>query len=544
MNETVIAQVLLQTTGSLKPTSFTTVADLEETRTVLAQTLLHGIAPEQLLSKPVAGAAKPVVVHAAIFDDTVHSQIQKLATIVLAAHDPAVAPTQLAYLSSLSAPSASAPAWASGMAVAKTLGPFEDNSGIPYWLHIFNLTFALQFAFGSAANVFGVFPVKVDIGDTPLHLDLGQGSIWFPAPWFATGSPSGSFTGVQIQSGTLVFSVPVSLISGVVVLPAGATFTLAAKLAPHPSPTPANGPGADANHAKVQIPVNIQIDFAENSANLVTLDDCLLNAYGTTVNCHWNNQAPAFASGQVAIPCDPDVAIFAFSSVRSTVFIPSGSASIAAGGWALPAPETTIANLGEADGAGYLYLGLGSGISAYWQMQAQPYAFDGVILEASPGKLSILAGSSIVKPTVSTIELWDEKPAALNRKSTIDIVYSKPSVVYLATASTELLYASGTLNAYLDRPLEANGSRFPFLKMNALAIFFAEATQTRVFLIAVPNTKPSIYLKELSVAFKNALLGVEPPSLLVFIGTLQPQKAIVQQCRLGLFSAAFALVPV
>ena len=543
MNETVIAQVLLQTTGALKPASFTTVADLEETRTLLAQTMLHGIAPEELISKPVAGAAKPAVVHAAIFDDTVHSQIQKLATTVLAAHDPAAAPAQLAYLSSLSAPSASAPAWASGMAVAKTLGPFEDNSGIPYWLHIFNLTFSLRFAFGSAANVFGVFPVKVDIGDTPMHLDLGQGSIWFPAPWFATGSPSGSFTGFQIQSGSLDFSVPVSLISGVVVLPAGATFTLAAKLAPHPSPTPANGPGADANHAKVQIPVNIQIDFAENSANLVTLDDSSLNAYGTTVNFHWNNQAPAFASGQVAIPCDPDVASFAFSSVRSTVFIPSGSASIAAGGWALPAPVTAIANLGEADGAGYLYLGLGSGISGYWQTQAQPYAFDGVILEASPGKLSVLAGSSIVKPTVSTIELWDEKPAALNRKSTIDIVYSKPSVVYLATASTELLYASGTLNAYLDRPLEANGSRFPFLKMNALAIFFAEATQTRVFLIAVPNTKPSIYLKELSIAFKNALLGVEPPSLLVFIGTLQPQTTIVQQCRLALFFRAFWLLP-
>ena len=543
MNETAIAQVLLQTTGSLKPASFTTVADLEETRTILAQTLLHGIAPEQLISKPATGAAKPAVVHAATFDDTVQSQIQKLATSVLAGHDPAATPTQLAYLSSLAAPSTSAPAWASGMAVTKTLGPFEDNSGIPYWLHIFNLTFSPQFAFGSAANVFGVFPVRIDIGDTPVHLDLGPGSMWFPAPWFAAGSPSGSFTGFQIQGGALDFSVPVSLISGVVVVPSGATFTLSAQLAPHPSPTPANGPGADANHAKIQTPGNIQINFAENSASLVSLDDSSLNAYGTTVNFHWNHQAAAFASGQVAIPCDTDVASFAFSNVRSTVFIPSGSAMISAGGWSLPAPETTIANLGEADGAGYLYLGLGFGISAYWQTQPQPYAFDGVVLEASPGTLSILASSSSIRATVSTIELWDEIPATLNRNSTVDVIYTKPSVEYLADASTELLYASGTLNAYLDRPLEANGSRFPFLRMNALAIFFAEATQTRIFLIAVPNAKPSIYLKELSIAFKNALLGVEPPSLLVFIGTLQAQTAIVQQCRLALFFRAFWLLP-
>ncbi len=543
MNETVVAQVLVQTTGSLKPASFTTVADLEEARTILAQTLLHGIAPALLIAKPVAGATEPTAVHAAVFDDTVHSEIQKLTANVVAAHDPAAAPAQLGYLSSLSAPSGAAPAWASGMKVSKTLGPFEDYTGIPYWLHIFNLTFSVRFAFGNASNVFGVFPVKVDIGDTAQHLDLGAGSVWFPAPWLATGSPAGSFTGFQIQSGTLDFSVPASLISGVVVLPAGATFTFTAELAPHPSPTPAGGPGADSNHAKVQTPGKIQIDFAANSAKLISLDDSSLNAYGTTVNFHWNHQLPAFASGQVAIACDRDVASFTFENVLSTVFIPSGSAAIATGGWALPAPETTIANLGDADGAGYLYLGLGSGIFAYWKMQPQPYAFDGVILEASPGTLTIAASSSLTTSTTSTIELWAEKPAALNRNSTIDMIYSKPSLEYLSTASTELLFASGTLNAYLDRPLESNGTRLPFLKMNALAIFFAEATQTRVFLIAVPTTKPSIYLKELSIAFKNALLGVEPPSLLVFIGTLQAQTATVQQCRLGLLFHAFWLLP-
>lgn len=543
MNETAIAQVLLQITGSLKPASFTTSADLEEARTVLARTILRGIAPEQLVSKPVAGAAKPSVMHTAVFDDAVHARIQKLATHVLRAHDPASPPSQLGFLSSLAAPSASAPAWASGMAVTKTLGPFEDHTGIPYWLHIFNLTFSLQFAFGTASNVFGVFPVEVDSKDTPLHLDLGKGSIWFPTPWFASGSPSGSFTGFQIQSGAMVFSAPVNLISGVVVVPAGSTFTITAQLAPNPAPTPNNGPGADANHAKVQTPVSIQIDFAENSATLVKLDDSLLNVYGTTVNLRWKNQPPALASGQVAIPCELDVASFAFTDVRSTVFVPSGSASIAAGGWALPAPVTTIANLGEADGAGFLYLGLGSGISASWQAQPQPYLFDGVILEASPGNLSILAGSSVVKSTVSTIELWDEKPATLHRKSTIDLVYSKPSVVYLSTATTELLYVGGTLNAHLDRPLEANGSRFPFLKMSALAIFFAEATQTRVFVLAVPNTNPSIYSKELSIAFKNALLGVQPPLLLVFVGVLQPQTAIVQQCQLTVFFRAYWLLP-
>jgi hypothetical protein len=48
------------------------------------------------------------------------------------------------------------------------------------------------------------------------------------------------------------------------------------------------------------------------------------------------------------------------------------------------------------------------------------------------------------------------EPATLNRKSTIEFIYPKPtSIVYLASASTELLYSTGMLNAYLDRPLSA-----------------------------------------------------------------------------------------
>ncbi|MFL6313346.1 MAG: hypothetical protein ACJ71W_14690 [Terriglobales bacterium] len=547
MNETDITQTLMQLTGALKPAGYATASDLEQARTALAQSLLHGIAPTQLISKPLSGAAKPSATHAAIFDDATHSQIRGLATAVVAAHNSATAATQLAYLTSLSSGSTFAPAWAAGMRVAKTLGPFEDSSGIPYWVHIFSVTKSVRFAYGNSANVFGVFPVKTNIFALPgtyKHLDLGPGSIWFPGPWFATGAPDGSSTGFQVQSGAIDFSVAVSIVSGVVVVPAGSTFKLSARLAPHSAPTTSSGPGADANHSTAQTPINIQIDFAQNSTKLISLDDSSLVCYATAVNLHWNNQQPAFSSGQIAIPCDADVASFAFSKIRSTLFLPTGSAAIAAAGWALPLPETTIPNLGDADGAGYLYLGLGSGISAHWQTHDPPAAFDGVILEVSPGKLSIIATSSSAKPSASALELWDEKPATLNRKSTIEWISPSPtSIVYLANASTELLCSTGTLNAYLDCPLEANGSRFPLTKMNGAIFLFAETTQTRLFLLAAPNTKVSIYNRELSIALKNALLGVQPPTLVVFVGNLQAETDIVQQCRIGLFLHVYWLLP-
>jgi hypothetical protein len=544
MNQAEITQVLLEFTGSLKPTGPATVSDLEQARTAIAQTLLHGITPAQIISEPLGGA-KSSAIRGAIFDHATQSQIQKLTATVLAAHKPAAAPAQLAYLTSFSSAATSAPAWAAGMQIAKTLGPFEDSSGIPYWLHLLTVTKSVRFAYGNAANIFGAFPVKTSIlPGAHNHLNLGPGSIWFPAPWFAAGAPPASFTGFQVRSGALDLSVPITIGSGVVVLPPGTTFKLSAQLAPNASPTPANGPGADANHATVQTPVNIQIDFAENSAKLIALDDSSLISYGSAVNFHWNHEPPAFVSGQVAIPCDADVAIFAFSSVRSTLFPLSGSAAIVAAGWALPAPQTSAASLGDADGAGYLYLGLAAGISAQWQTHDTSVPFTGVILEASPGKLSILATSSGGKSFSSVLQLWDEKPAPLNRKSTVEFLYpDHTSIVYLATATTELLFAGGTLNAYLDRPLETNGSRFPLVKMNAAIFLSAETTETRVFLMATPNPKPSISNRELSIAFKNALLGVQPPALLVFVGNLQAESAVVEKCRVAIFFRAHWLLP-
>jgi hypothetical protein len=547
MDRADIALSLLQLTGTLKPTAHSTTSELEQARVALAQTLLHGVAASELLTESTVVRAKQSAIRAAVFDETIQSQIQKLAARILAAHKPTQAPTRLAYVTSLSSSTTSAPAWAAGMQVEKTLGPFEDSGGIPHWVHIFPITRSVRFAYGSPANIFGVFPVKIGIlipPGTHNHFNLGQGSIWFRAPWFATGAPLDSFTGFQILSGSIDFSQPVSVVSDVVVLPVGTTFKFAAQTAPNAAPAPSNGPGADANHALVQTPANVRLNFAQNSIELASLDDSSLTCYASTVNYHWSGKKPAFASGQIAIDCEHDAANFSFNNVRSTLFRVSGSAEIAAGGWALPAPQTTAANLGDADGTGYLYLGLKTGISAQWTTHDLTTAFDGVILEALPGKLSIIAGSKSAKPFPSVLDLWDEKPASLGRKSSLEFVYPQPtSIVYLATATTELVYSAGTLNAYLDRPLDANGSRFRLLRMNAAIFVFSEPTQTRVFFIAVPSTKPSIYNQERSIAFKNALLGVQDPALLVFSGDVQPGNNQLERCRIGLFFRAFWLLP-
>src|SRR5215467_11215362 len=108
MNHADIAQALLQLTGSLKPSGHTTASDLEQARTALAQTLLHGIEPAQLISGSLPASTRSAI-HSAVFDDTIHARIHALTTSVVEAREPAAATTQLAYLSSLPCASTSAP---------------------------------------------------------------------------------------------------------------------------------------------------------------------------------------------------------------------------------------------------------------------------------------------------------------------------------------------------------------------------------------------------------------------------------------------------
>jgi hypothetical protein len=117
MNHAEIAQALLQLTGSLKPSGYTTSSDLEDARKALAQTLLHGIAPDQLISRPLPGTAKSPAIYSTVLDDTTQLKTQTLATAVAQAHTLDAAPTQLAYLSSFG--QSSAPAWACGHADRK-----------------------------------------------------------------------------------------------------------------------------------------------------------------------------------------------------------------------------------------------------------------------------------------------------------------------------------------------------------------------------------------------------------------------------------------
>jgi hypothetical protein len=432
------------------------------------------------------------------------------------------------------------PEWVRGAQILQSYGPFQDSQGVVHWVDLILLTRSIPFAFGSAASPFGVFPYHGTLipPPSPSTLSLGGGSIWFLANLLSSALPAGNFTGFTISGGTLKSSVPLSYQNGVYVAPTGATLTITATLAPLSQPVPTGDPGADAAAAMFVPPSSVTIFIRENAVTFEAVADSSARAYGTTVTLHWNHKTPVQSAGQplVIIPCDVSPGIFAFNDVQSELMIPSGRAAITAGGWALPLSATTISTLPEAAGPGAAGIALGSGASLVNALEPEPVAVAAGSIEVGTGALYlVLIGKAASVQT--TYQLWPQAaPSKLNSIVKFSTL-TDFGFAFLATPSQELLYAPGSVTAFLDRPLDAAAARFPY-QSSCVLLIDAGKTVTHLY-IGGGNSVPASTIR--SLALENALIGVELPSALLLYGTLQGLDVV--KCSVGLFFTSRWLLP-
>jgi hypothetical protein len=442
-------------------------------------------------------------------------ELSRIATSVVAASKPpTVAVVRSATAANLTNPSGR-PEWARGARIIQSYGPFQDLQGVLHWVDLLLITRSTQFAFVSAASPFGVFPVRTLLFPPPhpTHLTLGAGSVWFLADLLSAALPAGNFTGFTITGGTLTSSAAMDLTSGVYVIPAGATLTATFTLAPAPPVTGTD----DAAAASFVPPAHVTVIFQQSGAAFHAVDDLQANAYGASIRLHWNHNTPS----QIAtlpiliVPCDPSPGSFAFSSVKSTLFTPSGSASITLAGWALPLSATAISTLPEAGGPGAGLVEFATGVSIATPLEPQAVPVISGLIEISTGGLfEIFTGAA--KPALTVYQLWP-LPAPSQLNATIE--FSTPphfSFAYLSSPTDELLLAAGRATAHLDRPQSAAGARFPY---TAGCLLFLNRTSAAdlLFLLA---TRPDDRKSVVPLALDNALLGVDAPTVLAVTGQL------------------------
>ncbi len=192
---------LVSLVGDLQPGPSTSAADLDVVRRLAADAVVGGMSVGGDLSTHLA-----------------HSDVAALAPLLESAtstetRDMLVSRRTLPVLSTQ--PANSLPAWASGRAIERTIGPFRDRLGRNVWIDLFRIVRQVRFVRTAGGAPFLTLPLSLSARaaplPTPTRYTIPAGSIWIASRQFATGAPASSYTGLKISGGTLELTQPIAI---------------------------------------------------------------------------------------------------------------------------------------------------------------------------------------------------------------------------------------------------------------------------------------------------------------------------------------------
>ena len=283
------------------------------------------------------------------------------------------------------------------------------------------------------------------------------------------------------------------------------------------APPPQPGPGADASAVTVSLPASIIVDFGPAGGAITTLPDFAVTVYGTAVNLSRNDVAPTFDPDlqQILVPANVTQASFPVAQDQSQLLSLSGTAPIASGAWALPV-MTAAPPPGTALGAGSVAIAVGAGVTAGWTGISQTTAPQSAVILASPGRIGVVLQIA-AQPFAETLQLWPE--AGGTRNASVEFDYpAQFTLFYSAQPGQETLSFTGSASAHLDRPLQADGTRFalPIPACSQTLVLTAAGLQVTLGGgLQIPPNDPLVPL-----ALENALLQVRTPRSFLLTGAL------------------------
>ena len=277
-------------------------------------------------------------------------------------------PGPLGYLTS--GPSAAPPAWAHGMQVAETAGPFIDQLGVASRVSTIVPQPTYEVIRGVGGPAIGYIiaaAFTVDSRRFERTITFTDGCVWFVASELEPAIPDDGFVGIAFATATLRVPTteppgppgpPVSLPGrpqpplSPIVIPAAATGGLS--LWPGTTDRPAGAIDDDGALATIVPPAKADFALSPEGIFLIELGDASVTVYGSTFTLAGGRAATSFdpvglewvvGYGSVSgspLTCD---------GARSGVFHAAGSAPVAGGSWRLPVARTTADRLARATGS-------------------------------------------------------------------------------------------------------------------------------------------------------------------------------------------------
>ncbi|MFY9821516.1 MAG: hypothetical protein WAM82_09040, partial [Thermoanaerobaculia bacterium] len=273
------------------------------------------------------------------------------------------------------------PAWGRGAAIAETLGPFPSADGRLFWFDFYPLVRLVPvYLAGDAqpAMLFQLRQLRLGLAD-PLPLrealkllqqkqyNLGRSSFWIRADLLSPGAPAGSYAGLRITGGRLVFTPPPVDAGGRLTIPANGQCAVQLNLEA-PAATPGNGgqAGRDVTNAELALPATFSFRLAAGHDTVTQLANASWTLFGQRIDFDWRKgHSPVYEPQllSVLIPMhvsEPEIEIGASASPLAAV---AGRAPIHLAGWALPVAVIDVANPTEAAGIGGLAVQADAGLT-------------------------------------------------------------------------------------------------------------------------------------------------------------------------------------
>jgi hypothetical protein len=512
----------LQQLSSLRPGPGTTERDLDAALGSVRSALAAGQSARSLLR----GAHGDVVFGRAVRRGVAAGRLVELEgtrSPFPAPKDIAVPPREIVAVRStpIAALDPLAPDWTHGVAPHVTRGPFLNELGEQFWIDAYRLPHLVTIEARSTSFGAPRMVARVSIRRVPTAVDqlrLAAGSIWLAARELVPGRPSDEFVGLRIRRGTVRLQGVSTSTTDAITLDEQWRIVLSLELDPPQNLQPADGPGADAAHAHVDLPLRVEIVLERARSPVVQFGEAMSTAWGTDIRITRSDAAPFYdtVARAVVIPGDASTEAFAFATVRSQVWQIGGTVPIARSGWALPVTVSSAPALGEAAGAGALWVELSAATTVSWIGQPQAIASPKVVLSLAPATL-IATVTLLAAQVTQELLLWDEAGVDPPRRSSVAVTSEAGSfVIHMSQAGSDAVIFGGAAAGHLDRPVAADGLRVRIRMPIAWLIFFQNAGGTNAGVVAADPEAQSA--PHLAFALENAFLKVRPPAWLGVAG--------------------------
>ena len=371
----------------------------------------------------------------------------------------------------------SMPSWAAGAAVEKTIGPFINIDGRRFWFDFFKVEKLVALYLNGAANPAILFNIDVFrfwkdektalLAPATLHYDLtNDSSIWINSALLAPNAPTGKYTGLTIQSGTIDLTV-MPVISGTkTTLPAGTHVSVKLKLKQQVATDAdlASPYGEDARVAKFLLPGSLEFEFTGAGSKINQIDDAEWTLFDQDCSFKWKNTLGVYNADlfSLFIPFSSSVPEFVVNNSRSPFAQIAGTAKIIESFWNLPTADLDLTHISPAAGIGALALLCDKGVTITWSgLQNGDINLNIFVIIAHPEGIAI--GSTVAGNFYSRqhFDMWQDEKNPHASKVKIDFGRQFSLQFFSTVNGYEIIEAAVNAVVEADRPIDVAAKPLP-----------------------------------------------------------------------------------